>query len=115
MANSMIYKDKKFKVGDTLSIHYKIKEGDKERIQVFKGILIKIKGDSIANRMITVRKLTKTGIGVERIIPLSSPYIAEMLSLKKSSYQKAKAYFIRNLSDQELRNKLYRTKTIAKK
>lgn len=114
MANSLMYKDKRFKVGDTLSIHYKIKEGDKERVQIFKGILIKIKGDTKENRMITVRRITKSGIGVERIIPFSSPNIGEMLLLKKSSYNKAKAYFLKNLSEQELRNKLYRTKTVKK-
>lgn len=111
MANSVTYKDKKFKVGDTLSIHYKIKEGDKERIQIFKGILIKVKGDSPETRMFTIRRITKDGIGVERIISLVSPYINDIVLLKKSSYTKAKAYFLKELSEQELRNKLYRTKT----
>ena len=115
MANSLLYKDKQFKVGDTLSIHYKIKEGDKERVQIFKGILIKIKGDTPETRMFTVRKITKSGIGVERIIPLSSPAIGDIISIKKSSYRKAKAYFIRNLSEQELRSKLYHAKKTTKK
>ena len=110
MANLLSYKDKQFKVGDTLSIHYKIKEGDKERIQIFKGILIKIKGDTVETRMFTVRKITKSGIGVERIIALSSPYIQEIISLKKSSYQRSKAYFIRGLTEQEIRTKLYHAK-----
>lgn len=110
MANLLIYKDKKFKIGDTLSIHYKIKEGEKERIQIFKGILIKIKGNSLNTRMFTVRKVSKTGVGVERIIALSSPYIQEIVLVKKSKYQKSKAYFLRNLSEQEIRSKLYSTK-----
>lgn len=110
MANFLIYKEKKFKVGDTLSIHYKIKEGDKERVQIFKGILIGVKGDSTETRMFTVRKITRSGIGVERIIPLSSPSIIDILLFKKSSYQKAKAYFIRNLVEQEIRSKLYHAK-----
>ena len=48
MANSFIYKDIRFKVGDTVSIDYKLKEGDKERAQIFKGIIVKVKGDSDA-------------------------------------------------------------------
>jgi len=115
MANSFLFKTTQYKVGDTLSINYKIKEGEKERQQVFKGILIKIRGDSQATRMITVRKITKSGIGVERIIPLNSPYIIDISVVKKSDYQKAKAYFIRDLSEQELKVKLYRTKKTSKK
>ncbi|KKQ24044.1 MAG: 50S ribosomal protein L19 [Candidatus Roizmanbacteria bacterium GW2011_GWC1_37_12] len=110
MANLLSYKDKQFKVGDTLSIHYKIKEGDKERIQIFKGILLKIKGDTPETRMFTVRKITKSGDGVERIIALSSPYIQDIVSLKKTSYKRSKAYFIRGLTEQEIRTKLYHTK-----
>ncbi len=110
MANSFLYKDTRYKVGDTVSIDYKLKEGDKERIQVFKGIIVKVKGDSEENRMFTVRKLSKTGVGVEKIIPLLSPYIAKMELVKKSSYQKAKLYFIRDLTEQEVRAKLYQVK-----
>lgn len=110
MANSFLYKETRFKVGDTVSIDYKLKEGDKERIQIFKGIIIKIKGDSEANRMITVRKISKIGVGVEKVIPLLSPYIAKMELVKKSSYQKAKLYFIRDLTEQEVRTKLYQVK-----
>ena len=110
MSNSFLYKDIQYKVGDTVSIDYKLKEGDKERIQIFKGIIIKIKGDSEANRMFTVRKISKTGTGVEKIIPLLSPYIAKMELVKKSSYQKAKLYFVRGLTEQEVRTKLYQVK-----
>lgn len=110
MANSFLYKETRFKVGDTVSIDYKLKEGDKERIQIFKGIIVKVKGDSEANRMITVRKISKIGVGVEKVIPLLSPYIAKMELVKKSSYQKAKLYFIRDLTEQEVRTKLYQVK-----
>lgn len=110
MANSFLYKETKYKVGDTVSIEYKLKEGDKERIQIFKGIITKVKGDSEANRMFTVRKISKVGIGVEKVIPLSSPYIAKMELVKKSSFQKAKLYFIKNLTEQEVRTKLYQVK-----
>ena len=110
MANSFLYKETRYKVGDTVSIDYKLKEGDKERIQIFKGIIVKVRGDSEANRMFTVRRISKTGTGVEKIIPLLSPYIAKMVLVKKSSYQKAKLYFIRNLTEQEVRTKLYQVK-----
>jgi large subunit ribosomal protein L19 len=94
-----------------IDIDYKIKEGDKERIQVFKGILLKIKGSSPATKMITLRKISNSGVGVERIIPLFSPYIAKISLIKKSNYQKSKLYFLQDLSEQELRTKLYHAKT----
>lgn len=109
MANSIKYKDTALKIGDTVSISYTIKEGDKERQQLFQGIILKIKGDSDANRMITVRKISKTGVGVERIIPLSSPFISDIKTVKKSDYTKAKLYFVRGLSEQHLRHKLYKS------
>lgn len=115
MANSFLYKGTRYKVGDTVNIDYKLKEGDKERIQVFKGIIIKVRGDSEENRMFTVRKVSKTGVGVEKIIPLLSPYIAKMELVKKSSYQKAKLYFIRNLTEQVVRTKLHSDKKAVKK
>ncbi len=114
MANSFNYQDVSYKVGDMINIDYKIKEGEKERLQAFKGILLKIKGDTTASRMITVRKISNSGVGVERIMPLYSPYIAKISLIKKSNYQKAKLYFLRNLSDQELRTTLYQIKTVRK-
>lgn len=110
MAHSITYKDTTIKVGDTITISYKVKEGDKERVQLFQGILLKIKGKDDANRMITVRKKSHSGIGIERIIPLSSPYISKLKLDKKGSYTKSKLYFLRNLSDSELRNALYKKK-----
>ena len=96
MANLFLYNNNKFQVGDTLDINYKIK------------------GDSQANRMITVRKITRSGIGVERVLPLSSPFIASIKLTKKSNFRKAKLYFIRELSDKELRHKLYQVKSKVK-
>ena len=111
MANLVSYKDQSFGIGDTIKIAYKIKEADnKERLQDFEGILLKVKGADDANRMITVRKMSHDGIGIERIIPLMSPFIASIKLVKKSNYQKSKLYFVRELSDQKLRNKLYSKK-----
>ena len=111
MSNQITFQEKTFNIGDTISIDYKIKEADgKERIQSFAGILLKVKGHKEANRMITVRKMSKDGIGIERIIPLISPFIGDIKLVKKSSFQKSKLYFVRDLSDQKLRNKLYSKK-----
>ena len=111
MANNIAYKENNITIGDTIAVDYKIKEADnKERIQQFAGILIKIRGNSDATRMITVRKISKSGVGVERIFPLSSPFIADISVTKKSLYPKARAYFIRDLSQKQTRQKLYSIK-----
>ncbi len=111
MANSVQYKDISLSIGDSIAVDYKILEADnKERIQQFSGIVIKIKGASDAQRMITVRKIAKSGTGVERIFPLSSPFIDTITIEKKSLFNKARAYFIRDLSNKKMRHKLYRVK-----
>ena len=111
MANSVQYKDISLTIGDTIAVDYKIKEADnKERIQQFSGIVIKIKGESDAQRMITVRKIAKSGTGVERIFPLSSPFIDTITVEKKSAFNKARAYFIRDLSNKKMRHKLNKIK-----
>jgi large subunit ribosomal protein L19 len=110
MANAVHYKESDLTIGDTVAVDYKIKESDnKERIQVFAGILIKIKGSSEAKRMITVRKIAKSGTGVERIFPLTSPFIANIKVTKHSEFRKSRAYFIRDLSTKKMRRKLYHT------
>lgn len=110
MANSITYKDISFTIGDTVSVGYKIKESDnKERIQEFSGIVLKIRGATPETKMITVRKISKSGTGVERIFPMSSPFIADIKVEKKSTFSKARAYFVRDLSQKKIRQKLYRT------
>lgn len=110
MANSFSFNDKQFSVGDSVVIDYLIKEGEKERIQKFSGILIKIRGQEEVNRMITVRYRSKAGIGMERIFPTASPFLKDMSVTQNSNYQRAKAYFVRELSDKKIRQKLYRRK-----
>lgn len=111
MANSFSFKDTTLQVGDTIAVDYRVKESDdKERIQQFKGILTAIKGESADTRMITVRKISKSGVGVERIFPTASPFVAAISLEKKSTYSKAKLYFLEDLSDQQLRQKLYKQK-----
>ncbi|MFH1827518.1 MAG: 50S ribosomal protein L19 [bacterium] len=110
MARTFKYNDKSFSVGDTLDVVYKIKEGEKERKQKFTGILLSIRGNSIINRTITVRKISKSGIGVEKVMPISSPNIINIEKIKTSSNKKSKIYYIRNLSQQAVRAKVYSKK-----
>ncbi|MBI4225579.1 50S ribosomal protein L19 [Candidatus Roizmanbacteria bacterium] len=106
MANSFVFKDKTFTLGSTIGVTYKFKEGDKERKQIFKGVLIKIKGNTPQTKMITVRKVSRSGIGVERIIPLISPFLNEISIVKKAEPGKAKLYYIRKLTEQQVKHKL---------
>ena len=114
MANSFELNKTVMKVGDMLSLEYKFKDGEKERTQLFKGILMQIKGNTPQTRLITIRKISKTGIGIERIIPLSSPNIVSLTVDKNSNFSKAKLYFIRDYTEAETRNKLYSVKKVRK-
>jgi len=82
-----------FQVGDTVRVHVKIKEGDKERIQVFSGTVIMRKGDGI-NAMFTVRRIVNNE-GVERIFPLHSPKVEKLEVKRKSRVRRAKLYYLR--------------------
>ena len=114
MSNSFEFNKTVMKIGDTISLEYKIKEGEKERTQLFKGILLMVKGNTAQTRNITIRKISKIGIGVERIIPLSSPNIVSLTVDKTSSYNKSKLFFIRDYTEAETRNKLYSVKKVRK-
>ncbi len=107
MANSFELNKTVMKIGDTISLEYKIKDGEKERTQLFKGILMMVKGNTLETRVITIRKISKIGVGVERIIPLASPNIVSLTLDKKSNYTKARLGFIREYTESETRNKLY--------
>jgi large subunit ribosomal protein L19 len=84
-----------FRPGDNISVSYKIIEGSKERIQVFKGDVIAISGEG-ATKTFTVRKMSN-GVGVERIIPFSSPAIDEIEVIKRGKVRRAKLYYLRDL------------------
>lgn len=90
-----------FKSGDTISVSYRIREGAKERIQIFKGDVIRIAGEG-ANRRFTVRKISN-GIGVERIFPLNSPFIEEISVQKVGRVRRAKLYYLRALRGKKAR------------
>ena len=83
-----------FSVGDTLDVHYLIVEGEKERVQVFQGVLIGDKGRGV-NRTITVRRIVANE-GVERIFPLHSPRIAKIEVVRHGDARRAKLYYLRD-------------------
>jgi large subunit ribosomal protein L19 len=82
-----------FKPGDTVRVHYRVIEGNRERIQVFEGLCIARKGGGI-NETFTVRK-NSFGVAVERIIPLHSPKIAKIEVVSRGAVRRAKLYYIR--------------------
>ena len=92
-----------FRSGDTISVAYKIIEGNKERIQVFRGVVIKISGHEDQKRF-TVRKMSGT-VGVERIFPINSPSIDSIKLEKYGKVRRAKLYYLRALTGKKARIK----------
>ena len=93
-----------FNAGDVVKIHRKIKEGDKERIQLFEGIIIAVKGKQSSSPMITVRKVSN-GVGVELILPIFSPSIDKIELVKAAKVRRAKLYYLRGLTAKKSRMK----------
>ncbi len=85
-----------FHVGDTIGVSVNVFEGDKERIQMFKGIVMGIKGSGVS-KTFRVRKISN-GVGVERIFPVNSPRIAKVEVMKHGSVRRAKLYYLRGLT-----------------
>ena len=92
-----------FKAGDTVSVHYKIREGNKERIQVYQGVVIQ-RNSAGANETFTVRKVSN-GIGVERIFPINSPNIDKIEVNSSGKVRRAKLYYLRELTGKAARIK----------
>lgn len=92
-----------FKAGDTITVAYRIKEGNKERIQSYRGVVIKICGHGEKKRF-TVRKISE-GIGVERIFPMDSPFIDSIERNKVGKVRRAKLYYLRKLTGKKARIK----------
>jgi len=92
-----------FRPGDTVAVHYKIKEGERERIQVFEGVVIAKKGGG-ARETFIVRKISY-GVGVERIFPLHSPLIDKIEVKRQGKVRRAKLYYLRGLSKKASRIK----------
>lgn len=91
------------RAGSNIKVYHKIVEGDKERIQIFQGMVIKIRGAKDA-KMITVRKMSR-GIGVERIFPLNSPVITKIEFTKQAKVRRAKLYYLRGKKGQDAKLK----------
>jgi len=92
-----------FKSGDTVRVHVRIKEGDKERIQVFQGDVISRRGGGLGETF-TVRKIS-SGIGVERVFPLHSPNVARIERVRQGQVRRKKLYYMRDLTGKSARIK----------
>ena len=92
-----------FKAGDTITVYYKIKEGEKERIQFFKGDVIQKKGSGTTETF-TIRKISN-GVGVERIFPINSPSIEKIEVNKEGKVRRARIFYLRNRTGKSARIK----------
>jgi len=92
-----------FGAGDTISVSYKIKEGNKERIQIFRGVVIQVKGTG-TTKTFTIRKISGN-VGVERIIPMFSPFIDKIEVNKRGRVRRARIYYLRELTGKKARIK----------
>jgi large subunit ribosomal protein L19 len=84
-----------FRAGDTVKIHVRVSEGDKQRIQLFQGVVISRKGDG-TRESFTVRKISG-GVGVERVFPLNAPVVDKIEVVRRGRVRRAKLYYLRNL------------------
>jgi len=102
MALQAVHNKTTFGIGDLIKVYYKILEGNKIRVQPFEGIVLSIKGEG-EKKMFTVRRIGEGGIGIERIIPLSSPWI-EKIEVKQKAVKgvrRAKLYYLRKTGKRE--------------
>ena len=90
-----------FRAGDTIEVFVKVKEGEKERVQIFKGVVIKMQGAGIS-RTFTVRKISD-GVGVERTFPLASPSLDKVGLVSKGKVRRSKLYYLRALEGKKAR------------
>ncbi|MDQ0417346.1 MULTISPECIES: 50S ribosomal protein L19 [Thermoactinomycetaceae] len=96
-----------FRAGDTLKVHVKVKEGQRERIQLFEGVVIQRRGGGISETF-TVRKISY-GVGVERTFPIHSPRIDKIEVLRRGKVRRAKLFYLRSLRGKKARIKEIRT------
>lgn len=94
MSLSTLIKETKVSIGDTVKVSQKIKEGDKDRIQNFEGVVIAIKGEQ-SERTFTVRRIGAAGIGVEKILPVDLPSITAVAVIRSANVKRAKLYYLR--------------------
>jgi large subunit ribosomal protein L19 len=89
--------------GDTVNVHVRVIEGDKERVQQFHGVVMGKRGEGL-RATFTVRKISN-GVGVERIFPIHSPRIAKIEIMKEGNVRRAKMYYLRSLASKQVRQK----------
>jgi len=92
-----------FRAGDTVNVAYKIREGNKERVQQFQGVVLQRRGEG-STETFTVRKISN-GLGVERIFPISSPFLAGISIVKRGKVRRARLFYLRNVSGKAARIK----------
>ena len=97
-----------FRAGDTLRVNVRVREGDKERLQAFEGVCIARRGSGVSASF-TVRKISN-GVGVERIFPVHSPMIAEVVVLRRGRVRRAKLFYLRSLAGKATRIREKKTK-----
>ena len=95
MAKYLEYKGKQFSVGDTVKVHFNVKDGEKNRIQIFEGILIAI-ANRLHGKVFTVRKIAAGNIGVEKITPVESPVLADIEMVTQGDVRRGKLFYLRN-------------------
>lgn len=93
-----------FRAGDTVNVALRVVEGEKERIQNFKGIVLSVRGGGL-NKSFVIRKVSN-GIGVERVFMIYSPMIQSIEVLKKGHVRRSKLYYLRGMSEKKIRQKL---------
>ena len=103
-ANERVASYPEFKAGDTITVTYRIKEGDKDRLQKFRGVVIQISGSTPYTRTFTIRKISG-GVGVERIFPYQSPFIDSIEVNKVGKVRRARIFYLRNLQGKKARIK----------
>mgnify|MGYP003534238242 FL=1 len=103
-ANEAVKNIPSFKAGDTITVTYRIKEGDKERLQKLRGVVLQLRGSSPATKTFTIRKVSN-GIGVERIFPMNSPFIDSIEVNKVGKVRRARIFYLRALSGKKARIK----------
>lgn len=101
-ANEKVAQYPAFKAGDTITVTLRIKEGDKERLQKFRGVVIQIKGSTPFTRTFTIRKVS-SGIGVERTFPYESPAIDSIEVNKVGKVRRARIFYLRDLAGKKAR------------
>ncbi len=102
-----------FNIGDQIKVFVRVREGKRERLQGFEGVVIKIKGSG-TRKSFTVRRVT-SGFGVERVFPFHSPIIENIEVLRRGRVRRAKLYYIRGKSKKQARIKAARRKIVKKK